>query len=295
LGPTWACLPHFSRPALELSQAYQHCRRLAFGHYENFPVASMLLPQPQRDAIAAIYAYARTADDFSDEPAFAKDRVALLRRWRARLDQAPGEDPIFTALADARRRWKLPKQLLADLVQAFLLDCVRTRYASFEQLLGYCRLSANPVGRLVLRVFDLDGPAALKASDDICTALQLANHWQDLASDMRLRGRCYLPGDEMLRFGVTESQLRSGPWTPGLGGLLRLQVDRAESLFASGQDLPALLPGRLGLEIRLTILGGRAILKKIRAQAYDTLSKRPRVGAWDGARLLAAGLMGRTA
>lgn len=280
---------------MELSQAYRHCRRLAFGHYENFPVASALLPQPQRDAIAAIYAFARRADDFSDEPEYAGRRVALLRQWRARLDRAAGEDPIFVALHDAMARWKLPKALLGDLVQAFLQDCERSRYASFEQLLGYCRLSADPVGRLVLRVFGLDEPRSLGESDDICTALQLANHWQDLASDVRLRDRIYLPSGEMKDYGVTERQLREGAWTPGLGALLRLQVDRAEALFASGQDLPSRLPGRLGLEIRLTILGGRAILRKIRAQAYDTLSLRPRIGVLDAGGLLAAGLLGRTA
>jgi phytoene synthase len=281
--------------ALELSAAYRHCRRLAFGHYENFPVASVLLPQPQRDAIAAIYAFARQADDFSDEPRYAGERVALLRDWRARLDKDPDGHPIFTALADARRRWKLPKELLADLIQAFLQDCAFSRYPTFDALLGYCRLSANPVGRLVLRVFDLDRPDALRASDDICTALQLANHWQDLASDARVRDRIYLPGTDMERFGVDQEQLKAGRWSPGLGQLLRLQVDRAEALFASGQDLPGRMPGRLGLELRMTVLGGRAILRKIREQGYDTLSLRPRLGVADAPGLLLGGLLGRTA
>ena len=281
--------------ALELSAAYKHCRRLAFGHYENFPVASALLPRPQRDAIAAIYAFARQADDFSDEPKYAGDRVRLLKEWRARLGRDPAGDPVFTALADARRRWKLPTALLADLVRAFLQDCGRRRYDSFDALLGYCRLSANPVGRLVLRVFDRDSPEALRASDDICTALQLANHWQDLASDAQVRDRIYLPGNEMKRFKVDQGQLKQGRWSPGLGQLLRLQVDRAEALFASGQDLPGRMPGRLGLELRLTVLGGRAILRKIREQGYDTLSRRPRLGVRDAPGLLLGGLLGRTA
>ncbi|HTB23595.1 MAG TPA: squalene synthase HpnC [bacterium] len=280
---------------MELSAAYKYCRRMAFGHYENFPVASLLLPQPQRDAIAAVYAFARRADDFSDEPFYAPRRKQLLLDWRARLDREPGGHPVFTALEDARRRWKLPKQLLADLVQAFLQDCDRRRYDTFEALLAYCRLSAEPVGRLVLRIFGQDSPAALRASDDICAALQLANHWQDLASDALVRDRIYLPGAEMRRFGVDEEQLRRGRWSPGLGELLRLQVDRAEALFASGQDLPGRLPGRLGLEIRLTLLGGRGILRKIRAQGYDTLKRRPRMGALDAPGLLWAGLSGRTA
>lgn len=280
---------------MDLSAAYRHCRRLAFGHYENFPVASLLLPQPQRDAIAAVYAFARQADDFSDEPLYAHDREGLLLDWRARLDKPHGGHPVFLALEDARRRWQLPRQLLADLVGAFLQDCRRSRYADFDALLAYCKLSADPVGRLVLRVFKADGPGALRASDDICTALQLANHWQDLASDAQARDRIYLPRVDMDRYGVDEAQLAEGRWTPGLGALLRLQVDRAEALFASGQHLPGMLPGRLGLEVRLTLLGGRAILRKIRRQAYDTLSARPRLGAMDAPGLVFAGLLGRTA
>jgi phytoene synthase len=253
----------------------------------------MLLPQPQRDAIAAIYAYARTADDFSDEPEFAGRRVPLLKAWIAKLDRPAGEDPIFVALQDAIRTYRLPKQLLKDLVLAFLQDCAKTRYQTFDQLLGYCRLSADPVGRLVLRVFELDTPENLKASDDICTALQLANHWQDLAADVQQRDRIYLPKEEMKRFGVSEVQLKAGKWTPALGELMRLQVDRAESLFASGEGLPSRLPGRLGLEIRLTMLGGRGILKKIRAQGFDTLASRPKLGAWDAPGILMAVCMGK--
>ena len=281
-------------PTLDLSSAYRHCRQLAFGHYENFPVASMLLPQPQRDAIAAIYAYARTADDFSDEPEFAAKRVALLKSWMAKLDKPAGEDPIFVALQDAIQTYRLPRQLLKDLLLAFLQDCAQTRYRDIGQLLGYCKLSADPVGRLVLRVFDLDTPANLKASDDICTALQLANHWQDLAADVQLRDRIYLPQDELKRFGVSEAQLKAGHFTAALGELMQLQVDRAESLFAAGEELPGRLPGRLGLEIRLTLLGGRRILSKIRKQGYDTLAARPRLTGNDAPGMLLAACLGRT-
>ncbi|MGH7441601.1 MAG: squalene synthase HpnC, partial [bacterium] len=255
----------------------------------------LLLPQPQRDAIAAIYAFARQADDFSDEPIYASQRVALLEDWLARLDRPAEGHPVFMALADARERWGLSNKLLGDLVRAFLMDCHKTRYRTFGELLDYCVLSANPVGRLVLRVFGQDDPDLVKASDDICTALQLANHWQDLASDARVRDRVYLPGEEMERFGVDEAQLRLGPWTPALGELLRLNVERAEALFASGQHLPGRLGGRLGLEIRLTLLGGRAILSKIRAQGYDTLALRPKLSAWDAPGLLVRALVGRTA
>ena len=279
--------------SVDLSSAYRHCRQIAFGHYENFPVASVLMPQPQRDAIAAIYAFARSADDFADEPAFAADRVGLLRDWKRRLDRAPAGHPVFVALQDARRRWRLPKPLLVDLVDAFLQDCRQARYANFKQVLGYCRRSANPVGRLLLRVFGLDTARNLADSDAICTGLQLANHWQDLGKDVRLRDRVYLPLDEMRRHGVTVAQLKRGEFNPALRGLMRFQVDRAEACFAQGEGLMGRLPGRLGLELRLTLLGGRAVLAKIRAQGYDTLARRPSLGWLDGAGLLAKAALGR--
>jgi squalene synthase HpnC len=280
---------------VDLRSAYRHCHQLAFGHYENFPVASALLPQPQRDAIAAIYAYARSADDFADEPQYAADRVRLLRAWRRRLDQDPGQDPVFVALQDACLRWHLPKPLLRDLVDAFLQDCRQARYADFGQVLGYCRRSANPVGRLVLRVFGLDTPGNLADSDALCTGLQLANHWQDLGKDVRIRDRVYLPQDEMRRHGVTVAQLKRGAFSHGLAALMRMQVDRAEDCFDLGAGLVRRMPGRLRLELRLTVLGGRAVLAKIRAQGYDTLAARPSLGWRDGAGLLAKALLGMEA
>jgi len=280
---------------LELPAAYRHCRQLAFGHYENFPVASLLLPQPQRDAIAAIYAFARTADDYADEAEYAPKRVALLRGWMAKLDQDPGEDPIFLALDDARRRYRLPKHLLQDLVKAFLQDCRKRRYADAQQLRAYCRRSADPVGRLVLRVFDLDDERNVADSDAICTALQLTNHWQDLGKDVSHRDRIYLPQDAMRRHGVTEAQLKGGHFDAKLAALMKEQVDLAESLFAQGQGLPARLPGRLGLEIRLTLLGGRAILARLRRNGYDSLTRRPHLSKKAMGWLLVKGLLGKTA
>jgi squalene synthase HpnC len=280
---------------VDLRSAYRHCHQVAFGHYENFPVASALLPQPQRDAIAAVYAYARTADDFADEPAYAARRMGLLRDWKRRLDREPGEDPIFTALQDACRRWRLPKPLLRDLVDAFLQDCRQARYADFRQVLGYCRRSANPVGRLVLRIFGLDTAQNLADSDAICTALQLANHWQDLGHDVLIRDRIYLPQDEMRRHKVTVAQLKQGIFHAGTAALLRFQVDRSEAYFAQGAGLVDRMPGRLRLELRLTVLGGRAVLAKIRGLGYDTLGRRPKLGWMDGAGLLAKALLGRSA
>lgn len=280
---------------MDLASAYRHCRRLAYGHYENFPVASWLLPQPQRDAVAAIYAFARSADDFADEPQFASHRVALLKDWRSRLDRVPGQDPVFMALADARRRFRLPTVLLRDLVDAFLQDCRRSRYASTRQLRAYCRLSANPVGRLLLRVFGLDDARNVADSDAICTALQLTNHWQDLGKDVSLRDRIYLPQDAMRRHGVSASQLKAGRFDANMAALIKAEVDQTEALFAHGEGLASRLPGRLGLEIRLTVLGGRAILGRIRRNGYDSLIRRPQLGRGALPGLLLKALLGRAA
>ena len=293
-GRSFFCAKMAAMPTLDLKGAYAHCRQLAFGHYENFPVASWLLPQPQRNAIAAIYAFARQADDFADEPAYAQDRVTLLEGWIRQLNRAP-KDPIFLALHDSIKTYRLPKPLLSNLVQAFLQDCRQARYKNFPQVLAYCKLSANPVGRLVLRVFGKDTALACEQSDAICTALQLANHWQDLAADVTRRDRIYLPQDELKRYGVSENSLKMLKFTPGLGELMRLQVDRAEALFSQGEALPAALGGRLGIEVGLTLLGGRQILYKIRRQRYDTLAARPKLNAWDVTTLVGKALRGKVA
>jgi squalene synthase HpnC len=270
-----------------LQEAYALCRAKAFGHYENFPVASLLLPPAARDAVAAVYAFARQADDFADEPEFgpAENRLALLRAWQANLDHKP-KIPEFLALQDACDKHQIPEQLLRDLIAAFVQDCKKSRYKNFKEVLAYCSKSANPVGRLVLRITGRDDAAALAESDAICTALQLANFWQDLASDAQKRDRVYLPADEMKRFGVGVEQLRAGSFGPKLANLMRFQVDRTEALFKAGEGLPARLGGRLGAEIRLTLLGGRRILEKIRFQGYNTLARRPKLGAADAPALL---------
>ncbi len=276
-----------------IQAAYRYCRKKAFGHYENFPVASLFLPQPQRDAVAAVYAFARQADDFADEPAYAKGRERLLRAWAAALNRQDPR-PEFVALRDAQHRFGIQKELLKDLVTAFLMDCRKQRYADFGQVLKYCRYSANPVGRLVLRIFKLDSPIRLAASDAICTGLQLANFLQDFASDVQQRNRIYIPFVDLKRFNVKEAQLQVGRVSPELMDLMRFQVERCEGFFKAGEGLPASLPGRLGTEIRLTLLGGRRILAKIRSQNYDTLSKRPKLGwadaPWFGYKLLSGAL-----
>jgi phytoene synthase len=262
------------------------------GHYENFPVASLLLPRPQRGAIAAIYAFARGADDFADEPQYEGRRLGLLKGWQSRLER-PGEDPAFLALHDSIRRYAIPKQHFKDLIAAFSQDCRVRRYANFGSLLAYCSQSANPVGRLVLRVFGVDSAEAALESDAICTALQLTNFWQDLASDAQIRDRVYLPMDEMRRFGVRAQELKEGRFSHRLRELLRFQVNRTESYFARGEGLCSRLKGRLGLELRLTLLGGRRVLEKIRAQGYDTLSARPKLKLPDFGLLLGRLALGK--
>lgn len=280
---------------MDLQDAYRYCRRQAFGHYENFPVAGLLLPQPQRDAVAAVYAYARQADDFSDEPEFKPRRERLLRDWMARLDRPAQGQPVFTALQDAIIRFKIPKALLRDLVKAFLQDCRKARYRDQKELRAYCRLSADPVGRLVLRIFGQDSSRNVKDSDAICTALQLANHWQDLGKDLAIRSRCYLPQDALKRHGVKAADLKALRSSPELRACVQEQVALADALFIQGQGLCDRLPGRLGFQIRLTVAGGRRILKKIRDQDFDTLAQRPKLGAFDGLALLGLSAFGRTA
>lgn len=185
------------------------------------------------------------------------------------------------ALQDAIGRFHLPLQLLEDLISAFQQDCSKSRYANFGEIADYARRSANPVGRLVLRICGQECPEADLESDAICSALQYANFWQDLGSDVRARKRFYLPQDEMKRFEVSELDLQAPRASQALRSLLRFQVRRVEALFARGEALPTRLDRRLGAEIRLTLLGGRRILEKIRAQDYDCLERRPKLGLGD--------------
>lgn len=268
---------------------------MAFGHYENFPVASLLLPQPQRDGIAAIYAFARSADDFADEPEHAADRLGLLRDWMGRLEKPADGHPVFTALHDAIERWSLDKALLRHLVQAFIQDLSKAEYETQDELYAYCRLSADPVGRLVLRVFGQDTEQNLADSDAICTALQLANHWQDLGRDLRERGRCYLPQAALRRCRVEPEALQAVSASYALRMALQEQVNIADAHFQRGEGLCRRLPGRLGLEIRLTVAGGRRILRKIREADYNTLLIRPKLGKGDALPLLWTALRGKTA
>lgn len=271
---------------LTVEEAFAFCEARARAHYENFPVG-LFVPKDKRRYVHALYAYARAADDFADEPMYEGMRAEKLDQWEARLHAAyegRAEDPIFIALAETVRRLDIPKALLLDLLSAFRQDTIKTRYESWEELLDYCRRSADPVGRLVLLVFGYADPELPPLSDAICTALQLANHWQDLALDLR-RGRIYAPRELMDRFGVKEWDLNAGRVTPEFRALMAELVARTRALFARGRPLCDRLGKDLRFEIRLTWLGGSAILDGIEKAEDDVFRGRPRHGVVGKARL----------
>jgi len=280
-------------PAPNLERAYAHCERIAREHYENFPVASLLVPRALRPHVCAVYAFARRADDFADEPRFAGRRKARLIAWERRLSAAANGDarhPVFVALGHTIRTHALPVEPLRDLLSAFRQDVTVTRYGTYAELLDYCRRSADPVGRLVLALFDKLTPRRAEWSDAFCTALQLANHWQDVGIDAA-RGRIYLPLEDMAAFGVSEEDVLGARATEPFRNLLAYQVARTRELFDRGRPLCADVGGRLGLELRAVWLGGSAILDAIARNGYDVFARRPAHGTADRLRLAAGALV----
>jgi squalene synthase HpnC len=258
---------------------------MSVGHYENFPVASLLLPAALRAPVQVIYRFARSADDFADEGSDpAEIRLQKLQRYREQLE-APAE-PLFHEIRKIVREHDLPLQLFRDLLDAFSQDVTKKRYASHAEVLDYCRRSANPVGRLLLHLFKRTTDSNLRQSDAICSALQLINFWQDVEIDYRKDNRVYLPQDEMARFGVTEDHLKLGTADEAWRALLSFQTRRTHELMMSGAPLGRALPGRIGLEIRATVQGGLRILDKIQAAGYDVFRRRPVLRAFDWPLLL---------
>ena len=254
-------------------------------HYENFPVASLLLPKRLRRPIEAIYRFARSADDIADEgDAAAAERLASLAEYNAQLDRIAGGEPvagpIFAPLAREIAEWKLPLQLFRDLLDAFAQDVVKTRYASYAEVLDYCRRSANPVGRLLLHLVDRATDENLQRSDAICNALQLANFWQDIAIDWQ-KARVYLPQEDLARFGVSEAQIAGAVCDDNWRQLLAFELGRTRDLMLSGAPLVHELPGRMGWEIRFTVQGGLAILERTAAVDGDIFRRRPKLRAFD--------------
>jgi squalene synthase HpnC len=266
---------------LTLPAAYQHCRQIAAAHYENFPVASHLLPRRLRDPVSVIYAFARTADDFADEGDYTSaERLQLLAGYNAQLqylmDRKPVTDPVFIALSDVIQRYGLPITLFKDLLSAFTQDVTQTRYASFSDVLDYCQRSANPVGRLLLYLYGHVSHSKLALSDHICTALQLINFLQDMTQDIDEHNRIYLPQDEMQRYGISESHLRDRISDAAMQQLIQLQIQRTSALRLAGAPLGNQLPGRIGLELRLIVQGGMRILQKLHHNDCDVF-RRPRL------------------
>ena len=287
----------------DVTSAYAACERIARRHYENFPVASTLLPAAMRPHIAAIYAFARTADDFADEGTLAPaDRLALLDDWGRRLASCgggeaavrpnpesrapnPESDAVFLALSHTIRSCSLPVALFEDLLSAFRQDVVATRYATWADVLDYCRRSANPIGRLVLRVAGHMDPRLDRASDAVCTALQLTNFWQDLERDWQ-KGRLYVPRDDCERFGASEADLGSRVMSAAWRSLLSELAARTRRLFAEGRAVCDGLSGRLRFELRLTWLGGTRILDRLERTGFDVFTARPTLGLKDAPALL---------
>jgi hydroxysqualene synthase len=283
---------------VDLAAAYASCARDARAHYENFPVASRLVPRRMRHHVAAVYAFARAADDFADEGTRSiEERHRLLDGWLCRLREAVSRDPnalgrpvdagepantseIFLALGATIREKHLPPDLFEDLLSAFRQDVTVTRYASWVDVMDYCRRSANPVGRLVLRIADYRDGKLDGWSDAICTALQLTNFWQDLKIDFD-RGRVYIPEAEMRVHGASRSDLASSTMTPAWTRAMAAAVSRTRALFHEGLPLCDAVRGRLKYELRATWLGGTRILDRVERAEYDMIHRRPSLGVAD--------------
>lgn len=273
-----------------IDEAYRHCEQLAHSHYENFPVASWLLPRALRRPIAVIYAFARTADDFADEGDRSEaERLTLLGDYSDKLQRIErgeySEDRVFIALADVISQHKLPLSLFHDLLSAFAQDVTQKRYKDFPQLLDYCRRSANPVGRLLLHLSDNASEKNLQLSDNICSALQLINFYQDLAQDFDENARIYIPQDELNKYDISERHFAARSTEPAMVELFRFQLRRARDMMENGAPLGRRLSGRFALEIRFIIEGGMAVLERLE-QCSNTPFSRPRLRKRDGVRAL---------
>jgi squalene synthase HpnC len=280
LAGGWAKLPESYRmpgsaPSLEEARAW--CKELAESHYENFHVATWFLPKDLRPHFHAIYAYCRVSDDLGDEVGDAPEALALLDFWGRELDacyEGRTRHPVFVALAETIKDCFIPKEPFADLLKAFRQDQTVKRFATMEDVLAYCRYSANPVGRLVLYACGESSEENFRFSDATCTALQLANFWQDVREDYK-KGRIYIPQKDMETFGVTEEYIAEGIVTPGFRGLMRCEVDYARTLFEEGLPLIGNVPRDLAIDLDLFSRGGLQVLRAIEQRDYDVLASRP--------------------
>lgn len=280
--PGWGNLPpEYAMPdrAPTLAEAQEYCRRLARSHYENFSVATWFLPKRLRQHFFNVYAYCRISDDLGDEVGDPDASLRLLDQWEAELDACYAgspRHPVFVALAETVCQCDIPKQTFADLLTAFRQDQTATRYPTFNDLAGYCRYSANPVGRLVLYVCGYRDAERQTLSDFTCTALQLANFWQDVSVDYA-KGRIYVPLEDLRRFGVSEDDLAAQRNTSAFCDMMRLEVERARDWFRQGLPLVQKVDRELAVDIELFSRGGQEILNAIEAQGYNVLGRRPTI------------------
>jgi squalene synthase HpnC len=282
LSSAWSTLPpEYAIPehAPSIAQAQEYCRRLACSHYENFSVASWFLPERLRQHFFNLYAYCRISDDLGDEVGDTAASLQLLDQWETELNacyEGHPRHPVFVALAETVRKFEIPKHEFSALLTAFRQDQTISRYGSFKDLLGYCRYSANPVGHLVLYLCGYSDQERQVLSDYTCTALQLANFWQDVSADFA-KGRIYLPLEDLRRFGVSEDVIRAEENTAAFRDLMKFEVERAAEWFAQGLPLIAKVEPELAIEIELFSRGGHEILKAIERQHYAVLGKRPSI------------------
>jgi squalene synthase HpnC len=282
---------NFTQNTLNVTQSSMQQAR---EHYENFPVASMLLPKRLRAPIALIYSFARQADDFADEGDLSiEQRLQLLQEFRDELDLIQAyiqpKTALFIALKDTIKQYKLPINAFYDLLDAFSQDVTKTRYANFDEVLDYCRRSANPIGTLLLHLYGQATPANLKHSDNICSALQLINFYQDVAIDFAKndgKRRIYLCADEMQQFGITEEHISAQKVDGNWQKLMLFNINRAEAMLHAGKPLGRILTGRIGLEMRLIIAGGQTIIDKLKASNGDIFNRRPKLNKLDWLKML---------
>ena len=294
----WRALPpEYAIPAQapSLEEARQYCSRLAHSHYENFSVVTWLLPSQLHQHFYNVYAYCRISDDLGDEVGDKQQSLILLDEWEAELNQCYSgtpRHPVFVALRETVREFDIPQHEFSDLLTAFRQDQLVSRYPTFEGLLGYCRNSANPVGHLVLYLCGYRDKERQQLSDYTCTALQLANFWQDVAVDY-CKGRIYLPLEDLSRFGVSEESIAQRRATPGFLAMMKFEVERAQEWFARGLPLAKQVKKRLAFDIELFSRGGLAILDAINRQGYDVLRQRPVISKSRKLWLVARAALGR--
>jgi squalene synthase HpnC len=294
----WASLPaEYAIPEVAPSEAEarEYCRRLARSHYENFSVATWFLPKRLQQHFFNVYAYCRISDDLGDEVGSAEKSLDLLDEWEAELDACYAgspRHPVFVALAETVRACTIPKHEFTDLLTAFRQDQTTTRYGTFQDLLGYCRNSANPVGHLVLHICGYGDEERQQLSDFTCTALQLANFWQDVSVDYG-KGRIYMPLEDLRRFGVDESDIAAQRNTPQFVEMMKFEVDRAREWFRQGLPLAGKVSRELAIDIELFSRGGQEILNAIERQGFAVLGRRPEISTRRKLALVARAALGK--